>query len=245
MILSSCTITGLDNETHDFEQVTRLSNKYPFVEWAILHSPANAGEPRFPTAEWIGNFRAALPDLHASLHLCREGLMDFLSGNGKTDNILKLFDRVQLNVGFGVDRAAIDPAQLWQRVSQHPQTTFILQYSERTQHLHPSVHDVPNMQILFDASAGAGLSPGQWPKPIAGRVCGYAGGIGPENVSAVLDTLRSIVPANERTWIDMETRVRTNNRFDYAKVESVLEQVALAAQKPALKSQHQLVLGLS
>ena len=52
---------------------------------------------------------------------------------------------------------------------------------------------------------------------------GYAGGIGPDNV---VDVLRDIGPVRP-TWIDMESGVRTGDKFDLAKVRRVLEQVAM------------------
>lgn len=57
---------------------------------------------------------------------------------------------------------------------------------------------------------------------------GYAGGIGPDNVLEVLgDILLANGIMDRPTWIDMETGVRDeHDRFDLARVQRVLEQVA-------------------
>jgi hypothetical protein len=52
---------------------------------------------------------------------------------------------------------------------------------------------------------------------------GYAGGISPDNVEKKLRTLLEY-DSDERFWIDMETRVRTEDEWlDLDKVERVLE----------------------
>lgn len=87
---------------------------------------------------------------------------------------------------------------------------------------------------LIDASGGTGRwDQTRWQPPHeALRRVGYAGGIGPDNVVAALSTVWSVVNAhdcaaqNGKVWIDMETGVRTDNRFDLNKVESVLAQAA-------------------
>jgi hypothetical protein len=74
---------------------------------------------------------------------------------------------------------------------------------------------------LFDLSHGAGRLPERWPDPISGY-CGYAGGLGPENLQEQLEGIRKVVGANG-VWIDMETKVRSNGLFDLEKVETCLQ----------------------
>jgi hypothetical protein len=86
---------------------------------------------------------------------------------------------------------------------------------------------------LFDASHGAGVSPNAWPaaryRDAEDRLLyhGYAGGLGPENIA---DELGKIAAAagDARVWIDMETRVRTDDlaALDLGKVRSVLKAAA-------------------
>ena len=73
--------------------------------------------------------------------------------------------------------------------------------------------DTPRMMpFLFDRSAGAGVEPSGWPVPVSGRLVGYAGGLGPDNVSELCSWLAEVQGA--RWWLDMETRIR--EEFDNA-----------------------------
>lgn len=55
--------------------------------------------------------------------------------------------------------------------------------------------------------------------------CGYAGGIGPENVVEQIGNIESV--CNQAYWIDMERRVRADDDsyLNMAKVRRVLENV--------------------
>ncbi len=85
----------------------------------------------------------------------------------------------------------------------------------------------PCVSWLFDRSGGRGVVAERL--PVHNRLlelAGFAGGIGPDNV---MDVIRQINAASSPVlgpyWIDMESGVRTDDRFDLGKVESVLEQV--------------------
>jgi phosphoribosylanthranilate isomerase len=80
---------------------------------------------------------------------------------------------------------------------------------------------------LFDTSGGAGVLPNRWPGAWPGRYCGYAGGLGPDNVVEQLTRIRIAANEGERFWIDMERRVRSDDdeQFDLDKVRTVLEAV--------------------
>jgi phosphoribosylanthranilate isomerase len=77
---------------------------------------------------------------------------------------------------------------------------------------------------LFDVSFGTGAAAREWP-PLADSqpFCGYAGGLGPDNVHARL--ARAPVAPGVRYWIDMESGVRTEGQFDTAKCAAVCEAV--------------------
>ena len=217
------------------DKVKDLSQRYPFVEWALLYSPSEIGKPRYPTREWMADFHRDFPDLHKSVHLCHEGLFGFIDGSRTISDVIAPFPRVQLNVGFGVHIAAISPDAMARSIAAEPDKIFILQYSDKTKHILEALAGLKNVEVLFDGSAGRGESPTSWPAPLPGFTCGYAGGIGPHNAGSTIETLLSIVPKGTRTWIDMESRVRTNDRLDLGKVESVLEQVQLVSLKPVYR----------
>jgi phosphoribosylanthranilate isomerase len=60
------------------------------------------------------------------------------------------------------------------------------------------------------------MSPLFWPKH-PGRPVGYAGGLGPDNVEAAV----GVIGAESTYWIDMESRIREDDRFSLNLVEKV------------------------
>ena len=83
--------------------------------------------------------------------------------------------------------------------------------------------DHPDVSLLYDTSSGAGVLPYTWPSPMPDRRCGYAGGLGPDNLKAELEYLDYFLPENTVIWIDMETNVRTNAKLDLDKVKKCID----------------------
>ena len=83
-----------------------------------------------------------------------------------------------------------------------------------------------NASVLFDASGGHGLTPATWPEPLDDLPCGYAGGLGPDNLDHELRRLETVV-GDRNVWIDMQSAVRTENRLDLAKARRCLEVSAI------------------
>ena len=80
------------------------------------------------------------------------------------------------------------------------------------------------VNALFDESGGEGIIPTEIKPPLLDIYCGYAGGIGPDNV---VDRVKSILAVTEADfWIDMEGRVRINDILDLGKVVRVLDLVS-------------------
>lgn len=77
---------------------------------------------------------------------------------------------------------------------------------------------------LFDVSGGIGVVPESWPKPFKDVYCGYAGGLGPTTIVEQLKRIEQVVGDCE-IWIDMETRIRSENDavFDLGKVVECIE----------------------
>lgn len=81
-----------------------------------------------------------------------------------------------------------------------------------------------NLSVLFDSSGGKGVTPESWPAvPLTIR-CGFAGGLGPDNLERELRRLEEIV-GDRTVWIDMQSRVRSENGavLDLAKVRACLD----------------------
>lgn len=220
MHLKYCSITGADDAVN-IGDLAALSAQYPFVEWAILLLPGQAGKPRFPKPEWIKSFSAAHRNSFRAMHLCGQALLDFIAGDAETLSLMAGFRRIQLNLNFGDMKGKYTPEKLVARVKESPQWEFIIQYGKDDAPLLPLLTNVPNHAVLFDTSAGRGISPDKWPAPLPDHFCGYAGGLSPENIQQNLKMMAEA--AGDRTvWIDMESGVRTDDRFDLEKVRKVL-----------------------
>lgn len=134
MKLFCVTMTGADDRT-DPKDLARLSQAFPFVEWGILLSKGRAGQPRYPSADWIASlarvqdidhpFNPSPAPMRLSAHLCGATMRDFLSGitfsgydegawvapHGLDESRFnRLFDRAQVNVN--ITREKLDDSQL-------------------------------------------------------------------------------------------------------------------------------------
>ena len=238
MQLKYTSITGADDAV-DPQELLKLSREFPFAEWAILLLPARTGTARFPSTEWIRNFSKLGQGLHTAMHLCDGALLGFIRGDTEILDLMSGFKRIQLNLKFGDVEGKYDPADLVKRVRDNPQFQFIIQYGKDKQSLLPLLADVPNHAVLYDDSAGRGISPDSWDPPLPGHFCGYAGGLNPANVAQQIEIIAKVAPGYT-TWIDMETGVRTDDKFDLTKVRRVLEiskPYAVVEDRPAAAKQ--------
>lgn len=214
-------MTGADDAV-DISDLSALALAYPFTEMAILLLPQQAGTPRFPKAGWIEDFAARYKGMNRAMHLCGDALLGFIDGKAEIRSLMQGFQRIQLNLKFGDVEGKYDVADLVARVRENGKWQFILQYGHDKKGLLPLFVDIPNHAVLFDESAGRGISPDSWDAPLPGHFCGYAGGMNPDNVQQNIDMIARVA-AGQTTWIDMETGIRTDDRFDLQKVERVLK----------------------
>jgi phosphoribosylanthranilate isomerase len=220
MKLRNVSITGADDLV-SLADLNEVAWEYPFVEWAILLLPELAGDFRAPSEKWIRAFALGYEGEYLAMHLCGNALTGFVEGKRDILDLMKGFNRIQLNLEFGNVEGKYDPEKLIAQIKAHPEFEFIIQYTDKRREMLPKLAGVANHSILFDASAGRGVAPEGWPAPIPGHFCGYAGGIGPGNVTEHLEKIA--VAGAQETWIDMESGVRTNDRFDLDKVRAVLK----------------------
>jgi len=217
-MLTNVMITGADDSICPWD-LASLSKQYPFVEWGILFSAALEGCDRYPTLKWIENFLAH--ELPCAAHICGQYVDGVVFRRSIEEvgvvEVLRKFDRFQLN--YNGKRKPymhdlIGPASmLWGKL-------IITQFNKSNPRTdkHSGLH-----QLIADSSGGRGVVTDCFPKmpEIFGN--GYAGGINPENLKEKLDQVKQV--GNRTTyWIDMENGVRTDNKFDLDKVESVLRQ---------------------
>ena len=259
MKIKYVTLTGADNNT-DIRDMIDLSLKYPFVEWGILFSQSKSGVPRYPTDEWVEELAEAAIQavcehgacVNMSAHLCgkwvddafRTGRITFLNRELMDES----FDRVQLNCYKEKLKKAFESDLLWEAIdlAHRPvilggnYTPEIKQMVDGTFLLHREIYP------LFDASGGHGNLPQKWPEPFLCEAqdddrapvifCGYAGGLGPENITEEIDLIAEAVGEGRgisadgmtddiNIWIDMETKLRSMDDFDLEKCEQVLKAV--------------------
>lgn len=205
------TFTGADEWT-SIDGMVALARRYP-IEWGILFSPKRQGtDPRYPAGDAIS--RLLHTGLRNSAHICGSysgAIMDGAPIASVFPIDLGWFTRVQIN------HAEPDPAKLLQYRHDGRKLSVIAQARGDT------FPDDNTVDWLFDRSGGAGAAPATWPAhPGNGRLVGYAGGISPDNIRGVMSVLGQI---EGRYWIDMESGVRTDDRFDLAKCRAVCEAV--------------------
>lgn len=261
-MIDRVTITGADDSIKP-QELLGLTQEFPFVEWGILASWNNTylsgGTVRYPSPKWITDLQAvaettgALPNL--SLHINGRWVREMLHGAFTVPpELLHCFGRVQLN--FHAERNNCEP-QKFAEVLKSIGKPFIFQLDGEKGNAHldsANEWEVPDCHGLFDVSGGAGILPAEWPKPIyldcqpGDDGCGveyhayhgYAGGLGPENLAAQIPLILAAAAGTEHTregriWIDMETRVRSDDdaRFDLAKVWQCLKIAAPFVKQPA------------
>lgn len=231
MILDRVTLTGAD-ESVDPQDLIKLSREFPFVEWGILFSGSRKGVPRYPAAGWLlalGNLHWAVPSIKLSAHLCGRWVRDLVLKGDFTwmtefKALVHAFDRIQLN--FHADKH--DSCQGFvDRLAEHGGKEYIFQLDGVNDSLYRWIagEGVAVASPLFDTSGGAGMLPHTWPEAIQGTYCGYAGGLGPQNVAGQIRQISERAPGGTKVWIDMETKIRTDDdqRFDLWKCRAVLE----------------------
>ena len=223
MKLTRVTFTGIDFCT-DLQRLSSISQRYPYVEFGILVSKDwKENGPRFPNPDivWkLANVWSKHP-FHLSLHLCGELAVFAAKGDFSrlekmiAPHLLSIFERVQLNLDskplFNVLHHVSMPGK--EVIVQMRSAGLCRQFLKGGQ--------PEGMSFLLDSSGGRGIDTPVEIVDVPGVHVGYAGGIGPDNVGQKLGRLLSY-PSDVEFWIDMETRVRTDEKFDLDKVEEVL-----------------------
>jgi len=205
------TFTGVDDRT-DLDAVESLSKQYP-IEWGVLFSPTQQGRtPRYPGLARLHEIHERSRSLRLAAHLCGEHARRIVGGAlpDLPAVISNVYQRAQINHIYP------QPHRIT-RFAEMARTPCIGQFIAGPFPANETI------QWLFDPSSGAGIVPPVWPRhPGGDRLVGFAGGMSPENVATVIERINS----SGQYWIDMETRVRTDDDWlDLAKCEAVCVQV--------------------
>ena len=222
------------------------------LEWGILFHPSKANQKRYPERTWIYQFLRHKPNyVRCAAHLCGQAVELFIhEGNEPLSScyntwkreMFTYFNRLQVNANYD-DLYRNSQAQPWvlepnlggmrRAITQFHMATernVIPQHNQDTARFVDDLLDrTCGAQVLFDASRGNGVWIGDNKLPtLPDRdIVGYAGGIGPDNVTDLLERLESELPEYQNVWIDMESGVRDkNNEFDLDKVGQVLSEVS-------------------
>ena len=224
MTLELMTFTGIDQWT-DITPILRLAERFPKVEFGILVGSKTQSEicthSRFPSLRTIQRWKyiAKHYDLKLSLHLCGKYATTVNNGLFGHD-VLDLcdgFHRVQVNaVKYNLQnvRAFAHLVNVKHVIMQHRSSFKNLPLE--AEEGFPLKLD--RIEFLYDTSGGRGQdSIDKWPDPTFYRRCGYAGGINLLNADRVMSHLEH--HPDSIMWIDIESGVRTSDRFDVGKIE--------------------------
>lgn len=225
MRLLTVTMTGAD-ETTDPKDLAALSERFPFVEWGFLVSFKKTGvDPRYPSIGKLHEF--GLAGLRTSVHVCGRWAREVANREGlpveAARHLVKGAKRVQVNLGGAVHEYPELFPSLRHEGNMNGIQIILQTPTFKLDSPHYKNSGFGDVVLLHDASGGAGIS-GEFEAPINDDFVGFAGGINPDNVLAKLRQIAAIKAPN-LCWIDMESGVRTDDRFDLAKVESVLSAV--------------------
>lgn len=194
------TLTGADEKT-PIAGLIRLADMGAEIGFLYTFSPD--GRNRYPRNGWIIDAARALGG-RVAIHVCgKRARASLLRGN--LDYLFLDAARVQVN-------GQLTAAEVRTACAGLNPKTVITQYPDGS----PFAEiDSGNHAILVDASGGRGKLPAEWAWPDTEKPVGFAGGLGPTNLSVELPKIAAV--ARGDWWIDMENGLRTNDWFDVDK----------------------------
>jgi len=207
--LKQITFTGADDTVRP-EELAALSGEFPFIEWGILVSQSQVGGHRFPSYEWIDRLievnEGLRSPMNLSMHVCGSWVRNLLLGKDEIPLRMDQFQRVQLN--FHAERTPCDPEAFAESLKKIGNKQFIFQFDGAggNKHMEAVQGQGINVAPLFDISGGRGILPEEWPEPLDVAYQGYAGGLGPDNLSEQLAKITNRAEGRD-IWVDMETKL--------------------------------------
>lgn len=196
-IIGRITLTGADERT-DIKALRQLVDTFPAVELGLLYTAKPEGRPRYPSRDWLVQAAEALSG-RVAIHVCGGGARRELLEGGMAD-LLKHAPRVQVNGAMKVEEAEKAAALVGTLITQHNELNLKLLNVQAQNHA-----------LLIDASGGRGISPTGWVAPKTDKLVGFAGGIGPDNLTT--EYLRISEVAKVGAWSDMEGKLRFEDWF--------------------------------
>lgn len=223
MKLNKIAITGADDST-DPKDLVDISKRFPLVEWGILLSASKEGTPRFPSKQWLDKIRLDKLDIQLAGHVCGSWIKKLIVNNNplvfkERPEFIEMFPRIQLNFSHLYSSEGF----LEHLIPFKNQFIFqVNKYkTEKINLTKLAISKGINASILFDQSGGKGKLPNRWPE-YPEIYAGYAGGLGPDSLEDELPKISQKVSDNF-TWLDMESRIRTDDKLDLNKAVKCLE----------------------
>ena len=217
------TFTGVDRWTeidHILSFLESCSRPWrEAIEFGLLFNGRDAEGPkckaRYLTIHELPLYAEFIPN--TALHVCgSEGKAQFLQPSWHMGRAIQFCQRIQLN-GSWTDEEVLT---LCEKYSRHGIITQLNHSFGQRQRL------ARNHHILFDCSGGKGLVPSSWKLPEGSEpVVSMAGGLGPDNIQEATQAYTKANPISPMGW-DMESSLRTNDRFDLKIVEKVYKIVS-------------------
>lgn len=222
MKLKQITFTGIDKWT-DLSALQKIQSAIPMVEFGVLLSRnwQENGNRYFNPSE-LGKLRGL--GLNLSCHLCGHIAREAIKNNWQPvidlcEGNFDLFKRCQLNVS----KNAENPSKLELTIPDTLEEAIIQQNSADEVELWKSAMPNDKITVLVDGSGGLGIDTPIKALDTPFKV-GYAGGISVHNVSDKVKYLEDS-PLVRDYWIDMESSIRTDDKFDINNVYSVLNRL--------------------
>lgn len=221
MKLRTITFTGVDEWT-DVDQLEKLYRKYPMIEFGVLLSTDHKENGnRFPDPAILERFEGRRIPLSA--HLCGDLARKAIKNNfDPARNVcggrFNLFTRCQLNVST----FSKIPKEFVLDIPEEVEEVIIQQSSDSMEFL-DSTEPNSRLTLLFDNSGGRGLYTPFNPVPTDLKV-GYAGGLNIDNIEHTIFLIEMDEDSGPY-WLDMESSVRTDDKFDLDKVKAIMEKV--------------------
>jgi len=214
------TLSGLDEYgTPGFRDAIER-RQFEKHEVGILYSEKRLGTTRYPDYKLI-NRLFELP--RVSLHLCGRAVYDLIRKgrvSNELESLINIADRVQLNISA----TEWSPKTVAKNLnSVNSAMAWIIQFRENSLDNCVEIADLLfNPHFLFDSSGGRGELPDSWPTIDLPNM-GAAGGLNPENIRANLDLMRERGYIRDGFWIDVESGVRTDDKWDWDKARAFVE----------------------
>ena len=208
------TFSGVD-ETADLERLKEIRSHYFTVEWGLgLAVERQNPEAGFPGVDWICQLA---PELNLSAQLTGKSSRAFLMGDdtelmAKYGKVWPLFRRIQINSTDGIDQ--VDLPRLSQLIAKNPDKQIILRIRDRDLEVADAlVAQGISCSTLFDESEVEESAQKKWPKGLKRfAACGYAGGLGPDNIYKQLTPILNAAQSAERWWVEIDSCLRTQDQ---------------------------------